>query len=434
MRGFRIRRHGGIDESPPHDRRHAIDQRMLDAAVRDVHQPMRAELEHPELGRAEPAPDREPRAQTKPARRAGYHRHSRQSVSTRERLERRARGGGDARLAESRATRARRAMRAGWPECERRSGCHGNLNSRQDPVQHPDRDRSSGTRRTPPTACADRASAQALRRTARPATRSARPARSRPGSRSRSSAAATHGHRSGAPAGIRPSPAARSTGPSSAAVPTALCTGSPHNVMVGTLNVPPPIPIIAEIAPMNAGISAPTTPPGSDWRSTTRSSGSSIFSADEQRDDAEHRREHVAVHACRGQRAGQRADDDRHRPALHDCEVDGVAARVGSRRRDGRRDDRRHRGGDGDVQRDARDRHRPRRAPASSAGTMHDAAADAEQSRHQAARRRRRHDGGDASATSAARLVQHGHVHRGKPQRFYGHWAGRRRPAAASGV
>ncbi len=50
--------------------------------------------------------------------------------------------------------------------------------------------------------------------------------------------------------------------------------------MVGTLNVPPPIPIIAEIAPMNAGISAPGTPPGSDGRSTTRSSGSNILSAD----------------------------------------------------------------------------------------------------------------------------------------------------------
>ena len=67
--------------------------------------------------------------------------------------------------------------------------------------------------------------------------------------------------------------------PVSAAVPTALCTGSPHSVIVGTLNVPPPMPIIAETAPIAAGIAAPATPPGTDLRSTRSSSGSSILTA-----------------------------------------------------------------------------------------------------------------------------------------------------------
>jgi hypothetical protein len=48
--------------------------------------------------------------------------------------------------------------------------------------------------------------------------------------------------------------------------------------MAGTLSVPPPMPIIEDTAPMLAGISAPAAPAGGPWRSTTRSSGSSILS------------------------------------------------------------------------------------------------------------------------------------------------------------
>src|SRR5512146_1956965 len=57
--------------------------------------------------------------------------------------------------------------------------------------------------------------------------------------------------------------------PSSAAVPTALWTGSPQSVIDGTLRVPPPIPIIAEIAPIVPGMAAPARPPGIAGRSTT---------------------------------------------------------------------------------------------------------------------------------------------------------------------
>ncbi len=60
MRGFRIAGHVGVDEAPAHDRDDAVDQRVMDAAVGDRHHAVRAELEHPDLGRARPAANGKP--------------------------------------------------------------------------------------------------------------------------------------------------------------------------------------------------------------------------------------------------------------------------------------------------------------------------------------------------------------------------------------
>ena len=112
VRHFRIGSHRGIDEGPPHDRGDTIDQRVLHAAVRDGHHSMAAELEHPDLRRTLPSADGEPGAQAERARRAGDDRKVRQSMEVSERLERRARSGGNARLTVSRAAGARRTVRA----------------------------------------------------------------------------------------------------------------------------------------------------------------------------------------------------------------------------------------------------------------------------------------------------------------------------------
>ena len=109
---FRIWSYVGIDKSTPHDRDDTIDQRVLDAAVRDGHHSMAAELEHPDLRRTLPSADGEPGAQTERTRRAGDDRNVGQSMKVSERFERRASRGGNIRLTVSRAAGARRTVRA----------------------------------------------------------------------------------------------------------------------------------------------------------------------------------------------------------------------------------------------------------------------------------------------------------------------------------
>jgi hypothetical protein len=101
-----------IDKSAPHDGSDMVDQGVLDAAVRDVNHSMGTELKQTQLGRAQAAPDGEPRAVPKPSGLPGNHRNFRQTMGARQLIERAARGRVDAGVTEPRASRARWAVRA----------------------------------------------------------------------------------------------------------------------------------------------------------------------------------------------------------------------------------------------------------------------------------------------------------------------------------
>src|SRR5271168_1672925 len=109
----RIAGHASLYQGAPHDRGDPVDQGVLHAAVGDVHHAMRPELEQPQLGCAQPAPDGEPRTQPIPGRLTGNHANFWQPVSPRELIERVARRRGNARLTEPGTARTRWAMRAG---------------------------------------------------------------------------------------------------------------------------------------------------------------------------------------------------------------------------------------------------------------------------------------------------------------------------------
>jgi hypothetical protein len=111
MGRVRIAGHSPIDQSAPHDASNAVDQRVLDTAVRDVDHSVSTELKQPQFWRAQTAPDGEPRAKSKPRSLPGNHRHFGQTLGARELVEPAARGGVDAGLTEPRATRTGRAVR-----------------------------------------------------------------------------------------------------------------------------------------------------------------------------------------------------------------------------------------------------------------------------------------------------------------------------------
>jgi hypothetical protein len=111
--GFvRVAGHSSINKSAPDDGSNAVDQGMLNAAMGDVNYAVGTELKQPQLGRAQPAPDGQSRAESKPGRLPGNHRNLGQTVGARQLIERTARGRGDTALTEPRAPRARWAVRA----------------------------------------------------------------------------------------------------------------------------------------------------------------------------------------------------------------------------------------------------------------------------------------------------------------------------------
>jgi hypothetical protein len=111
MSFVRITGHPGIHESAPHDGGDLVDEGMLNAAVRNVHDAMSIEFEQSQFGRPQPAADGEARAQPKSGSAAGYHRNVGQPMSAGQRIERAPRHGGDAGFTETRAARTRRPMR-----------------------------------------------------------------------------------------------------------------------------------------------------------------------------------------------------------------------------------------------------------------------------------------------------------------------------------
>jgi hypothetical protein len=85
---------------------------MVNHAIGDVYDAVRAELEQAELGHAQPAADSQARAVPKCRTLSGNHRHIRQTVSLRQLRERASGGRRDAMLGKSRTTGTRRTMRA----------------------------------------------------------------------------------------------------------------------------------------------------------------------------------------------------------------------------------------------------------------------------------------------------------------------------------
>src|ERR1700736_3815131 len=105
--GFvRVAGHSSIDQSAPYDGSDAINQRVMNTAVRDVNHAVRAQLKQSQLGRTQPAPDGEPRAESESGSLPRYHRDLRQPVDAREFIERAACGRSNAELSEPRAARA----------------------------------------------------------------------------------------------------------------------------------------------------------------------------------------------------------------------------------------------------------------------------------------------------------------------------------------
>ena len=111
MRRFDVRRHVGIDQRAAHDGGDTVDQRVVDHAVRNRDDAMRAELEHAQFRRARPPADREARPLTEASGRASAHRHGLDAMRCGKSLECVERCGCNARLAEAGAARARRSMR-----------------------------------------------------------------------------------------------------------------------------------------------------------------------------------------------------------------------------------------------------------------------------------------------------------------------------------
>src|SRR5277367_2159635 len=109
----RVAGHASLYQCAPHHGGDPVDQGVLHAAVGDVHHAMRPELEQPQLGCAQPAPDGEPRTESIAGRLPGNHANLGQTVGPRELIERVARHRDNARLTEPGTARARRSMRAG---------------------------------------------------------------------------------------------------------------------------------------------------------------------------------------------------------------------------------------------------------------------------------------------------------------------------------
>ena len=59
----RIARYMSINQRAPHYLSNAVDERVLDTAVRNVNNPVGAELKQPELGGVEPSTNGQPRTQ-----------------------------------------------------------------------------------------------------------------------------------------------------------------------------------------------------------------------------------------------------------------------------------------------------------------------------------------------------------------------------------
>ena len=114
MRGIRIAGHPRIHEGAAHHIRHLIDQRMMNDAVRDVHDAVSIQLEQPQLGRAQAAADREAGAVPKARSPARNHRYFRQSVRVRQFIECASRSRRDAGLAKP------GTAWTGWPMRTRR--------------------------------------------------------------------------------------------------------------------------------------------------------------------------------------------------------------------------------------------------------------------------------------------------------------------------
>ena len=177
--------------------------------------------------------------------------------------------------------------------------------------------------------------------------------------------------------------------------------------MVGTLSVPPPMPIIAETAPMIAGIAAPPTPPGTERRSTTWSSGSSILSA---ATSATQPKTAASTRASMRAAASEPASE----PSTIGTDQRFISSKsteprfaCESRGGDGRRDDGGHRGRHRDVQGRARwhacdlERRIEHRDD-------HDAAADAEQPGEQPAQGARGDDRGEGRQPVQERTAHDG--------------------------
>src|SRR5450631_1323472 len=107
----RVAGHLRIDKRSAHHGGDAIDQRVLNAAVWDMNHAVGAKFKQSQFGRTQTAPDGQPGAQPIPGSLSGNHWDVGQSVRTRQPTERVARRRGDTALAESRATRARGAVR-----------------------------------------------------------------------------------------------------------------------------------------------------------------------------------------------------------------------------------------------------------------------------------------------------------------------------------
>jgi hypothetical protein len=112
VRAVRIAGQLGVDQRAPHHSGDAIDQRMMNHTVRDVHDSMRPELEEPELGRAQVAADGEPCPLPKAGTFSGNNRDLRQALGAPELAQRVPRGRRNSRLPEAWTTRARWAVRA----------------------------------------------------------------------------------------------------------------------------------------------------------------------------------------------------------------------------------------------------------------------------------------------------------------------------------
>ena len=100
----------GVDQGTPHDVRDAVDQRVMNHAIRDVHDAVRAQLEQAELGRAQPAANSQARAVPKCRTLSGNYRHIRQTVSFRQLRERACGGRRDAMLGKAWTAGTRRTV------------------------------------------------------------------------------------------------------------------------------------------------------------------------------------------------------------------------------------------------------------------------------------------------------------------------------------
>ena len=112
MRLVGIARNPGVDQCASHHRCDLVYQRMVNLAIRDMHDPVRAQFEQAKLWSTKPPADRKPRPQPKGRVLARNERHFGQAVGARQVSENPDRDRGDAGLTETRAARTRRSVRA----------------------------------------------------------------------------------------------------------------------------------------------------------------------------------------------------------------------------------------------------------------------------------------------------------------------------------